>query len=83
MDTKDIFFYAKKRVIQTPAYQGEPDFPEMVEKIATLSDLIQCLGNTPFASAPRGDSAATLELLLILASLDPGALPRLLEHSDS
>jgi len=80
MDTKEILLYAKKRVLQTPAYRGEPGFPEEVADVKTLSDLLMWLGNAPFASIQNGDAAATIELLTILASLDPGALPRLLEH---
>ncbi len=66
--------------ITNSSVPGAPGFPEQVEKIGTLSDLIWWLGNTPFPPDHPGGAGATSELLTILTAFNPDPLPVLLEY---
>jgi hypothetical protein len=80
MDIEKLFSSAHALVLQTPAYQGAPGFPEEVEKISPESVLIFWLGNTPFPSDHHGEAAAISELLVILTSFDLTSLPQMLVY---
>ncbi len=75
MDTEELFIYTRARMLQTRAYRGIAGFPEEVEKISTLSELIFWLGNTPFPPDHPGEAVATSELLTILTAFNPDTLP--------
>jgi hypothetical protein len=72
MDTERLFSYHKQLALGTPAFQGVPSFPDEVERLQTLEQLVWWLGATNFsASKLGGDSAALSSLSLLHYQIDP------------
>jgi hypothetical protein len=71
MDTESLFLSLKKQIVQTSAYQGVASFPDEVERMDHLKELVWWLGTTNFSSSRQGEYTALSDLSLIYARLDP------------
>ncbi len=70
-DTAQLFTSLKRQVLQTPAYQRVSSFPDEVERLRTLEELIWWLGTTNFSASPLGGDYVALSALSHLhAQLD-------------
>jgi hypothetical protein len=71
METERLFSSLKRQILQTPAYQGVPSFPNEVERMRTIGDLVWWLGSTDFSASPLGGDYVALSALSHLhAQLD-------------
>lgn len=80
MNQNELFIHARMRVLQTLVYRHTAGFPEEIEKMSTIRDLLWWLGNKPFPPQSTEEAMATLELLTILSSFHLNDLPVLLEY---
>jgi hypothetical protein len=68
MDTGRLFPSIKEQILQAPAYQGTPSFPDAVERLRTLEELVWWLGTTDFSASPLGGDYVALSALSHLHS---------------
>ena len=68
MDTEQIFTSLKRQTLQAPAYKDRSSFPEEVEHLKTLEELIWWFGTTDFSTSHLGGDFLALSTLAQLHS---------------
>lgn len=62
-DTERLFTSMRGQILQAPAYQEVPPFPDEVERARTLEQLVWWLGATNFSALPHSVAVSHLSLL--------------------
>jgi hypothetical protein len=65
-DREHLFSYHKKMALGTPAFRGIPLFPDAVEHVRDLEELVWWLGTTDFSASTLGGGAVALSQLSLL-----------------